>query len=258
MTTGSGHSCGLTPAGVAYCWGYGAYGQLGTGDLSSCSVSDRGVGNDCPGPKPVAGDLRFVAIAAGASHTCGLVATGLMYCWGLNSSGQLGAPSGSPCYQYYDDYYYYYSSYPVACAPAPQLVPGVSAYTSLAAGSDTCALTPSGAVACYGAPGGSQFISDALPFTSLSPDANCGIRSDGNASCWGQGFDASSASFAQPAPIGSGLAFSAITAVQGHRCGLLRSDNRVMCWGANDAGQLGNGTQSRSTVPSFVLSPPSP
>jgi hypothetical protein len=259
VTTGLAHSCGLTPGGVAYCWGLGTYGQLGTGVLTSCAVSDRGVGSaDCLGPRPVAGNLRFVAIAAGVSHTCGLLATGQLYCWGLNTNGQLGASSGSPCYDYSNDYYYYYyyGPQPVACAPSPQLVPGAPAYWSVAAGSDTCALTQSGAVACYGAPQGS--VSSATAFTSLTSDANCGIRVDGSAYCWSQAFDAPSASFAQPAPIASGFAFSAITATQSHRCGIRQGSGTVLCWGANDVGQLGNGTQSRGIAPSLVLGPPNP
>lgn len=256
VTTGLGHSCGLTPAGVAYCWGLGTYGQLGTGDLSSCTVDDRGVGTDCSGPQPVSGNLRFVSLAAGDSHTCGLTAAGQMYCWGLNSSGQLGAPSASPCVDYSYSYYYYYTStaYPVACAPAPQLVPGPTMYWSVAAGFSTCALTTPGPVACYGALSGS--VSSAVPFTSLAPDANCGVRADGNAYCWTQAFDVTSATLAQPAPIGGGFAFSAVTATQNHRCGLQQGSGTVLCWGANDVGQLGNGTQTRSLGPSFVLAPP--
>jgi hypothetical protein len=257
VTTGLGHSCGLTPAGVAYCWGQGTYGQLGNGVLSSCTVTDRGVGTNCPGPQPVSGNLRFVSLAAGVSHTCGLTTTAQMYCWGMNNAGQLGAPSGRPCVDYSYDYYYYYTVDSIACAPAPQQVAGTPTYTSVAAGSDTCGLTPSGGVACYGAPG-TLTVTSAMSFTSLTPDANCGIRGDGGAYCWSYAFDATSASFAQPVPIGSGFVFSAITASQSHRCSLRQGSGTVLCWGANEAGQLGNGTQAPGTTPSFVLSPPPP
>jgi hypothetical protein len=205
----------------------------------------------------VSGNLRFVSLAAGVSHTCGLTTTAQMYCWGMNNAGQLGAPSGRPCVDYSYDYYYYYTVDSIACAPAPQLVAGTPDYTSVAAGSDTCGLTPSGGVACYGAPG-TLTVTSAMSFTSLTPDANCGIRSDGGAYCWSYTFDATSASFAQPVPIGSGFVFSAITGSQSHRCGLRQGNGTVLCWGANEAGQLGNGTQAHGTTPSFVLSPPSP
>jgi hypothetical protein len=257
VTTGAQHSCGLTPAGVAYCWGYGAFGQLGNGVITFCSVSDGGTASDCPGPTPVAGNLRFVAIAAGNSHTCGLVATGQMYCWGLNADGQLGAPSSSPCVEYDDSYYGYYG-YAVACAPSPQAALGSATYTSLASGLDTCGLTASGLVACTGSTFGPRPVQTNTAFTSLAPDGNCGIQAGGGAYCWSGSFAAPQASFAQPMPVASDFAFSSLTALRSHLCGLLENGGTVVCWGRNDAGQLGNGSQVGSELPSFVISPPSP
>ena len=257
VTTGAQHSSGLTPSGVAYCWGYGALGQLGNGALSFCSVSNAGSASDCPGPTPVAGNLRFAAIAAGNSHTCGLVTTGEMYCWGLNSSGQLGAPSSSPCTEYDDSYYGYYG-YSVACAPSPQAVRGNERYASLASGFDTCGITVSDVVACTGSTFGPLYLLSSDAFASLAQDGNCGIRTDGGAYCWNGNFAAPQASFAQPVAVASGLAFSAITAVRNHLCGLLENGGTVVCWGRNDAGQLGNGSLFGSDLPSFVISPLSP
>jgi len=259
VATGFQHSCGLTPAGVAFCWGDGTWGQLGTGEITSCSTVPTSAMSNCPGPKPVAGDLRFVAIAAGDYHTCGLVASGQLYCWGLNSRYQLGSPSGSPCSQVDDYYYYYYDTYPVACALAPQLVLQAPAFTAVAAGvEETCGLAASGSVSCYGPPGGTQFVSNAPPFASLSPDANCGIGVDGAAYCWNRAFDVQTASAARPDPLASAFAFSAITAVHGHRCGILKTDGTAVCWGANESGELGNGSRLSTAAPSPVLSPLNP
>ena len=234
VTAGGEHSCGLSPAGVAYCWGFDFYGQLGTGVLT-CTGFDPGAGSsDCLGPQRVAGNLTFVSIAAGLLHTCGLTSTGQLYCWGLNDAGQLGAPTDSPCQNRSLDYHDGYAPYPVPCALAPQLVPGALPYTSLAAGDEeTCALTSPGAVTCYGSPTG--LASNAMAFTSLAPDGTCGVRSDGSAYCWAaQTFDSRGASFDQPVPIGSGFAFSAITAGRwGHRCGIRQGSSTVLCWGAN-------------------------
>jgi len=76
---GSLHTCGVTAAGVIYCWGSNRFGQLGDG-----TTSDR------KSPVPVAGNLSFAAVSAGGSHTCGVTAAGAAYCWGENSSAQLG------------------------------------------------------------------------------------------------------------------------------------------------------------------------
>jgi len=86
------HTCALTADGTAYCWGANQYGQLGYATSTVCG--DPGDGNDiepCSAtPQPVNTTLRFVSLALGIGHTCGLVRTGAVYCWGDNELGQLG------------------------------------------------------------------------------------------------------------------------------------------------------------------------
>jgi alpha-tubulin suppressor-like RCC1 family protein len=87
LFAGSQHTCGLTVAGAAYCWGRNSRGELGDG-----STTDRLV------PTPVTGGLTFVMLApsvrlgviAVGDHTCGITSTGAAYCWGANDLGQLG------------------------------------------------------------------------------------------------------------------------------------------------------------------------
>ncbi|PYP57410.1 MAG: hypothetical protein DMD40_08710 [Gemmatimonadetes bacterium] len=38
LTTGGQHTCGLTNAGAAYCWGYNGAGQLGRGTFDYSPV----------------------------------------------------------------------------------------------------------------------------------------------------------------------------------------------------------------------------
>jgi len=260
VAAGMDHTCGLTPAGVAYCWGNGTFGQLGTGQVAGCSVPAPGKVT-CSGPAPVVSDARFVAVAAGVSHTCAVTSSEQAYCWGLNDSGQLGSASSSPCVIVNSDYYYYYyGSYetPVPCALAPQGVSVATPVTAVAVGSGTCALGESGNVACFGPPGGSAFISTTAPFTSLSPDANCAVASNGAAYCWTPAFDARTASFAQLDSVSQGLRVASITGAATHRCAILLDDNSVLCWGNNDVGQLGNGSRASTATPSPVIAPPRP
>ena len=77
-------TCGLTPEGQAWCWGDNWHGQLGAGP-----------GYDSPVPVKVQqGELRFLKLAVGFEHVCGLVPTGEAWCWGGNTFGQLGDGNG--------------------------------------------------------------------------------------------------------------------------------------------------------------------
>ena len=72
-------SCGITPDGAAYCWGWNAYGQLGDGTTTNNLT-----------PVAVSGGLTFASVSPDLHHTCGLTTAGVAYCWGDNQHGQLG------------------------------------------------------------------------------------------------------------------------------------------------------------------------
>lgn len=89
---GDYHSCALSAGDAAWCWGTDALGQLG----NSTGVT----GDDQPVPVPV--DVSgpdvpdtFDDIDVGAEHTCALDPVGRVWCWGSDSSGQLG--NGGTC-----------------------------------------------------------------------------------------------------------------------------------------------------------------
>ncbi len=89
VSAGRRHSCGVTPAGAAFCWGRNDEGQLGDG-----TFTDRN------GPVAVSGGLTFQSVSAGGNHSCGVTTAGAAFCWGLNKpvvrgqavedAGQLG------------------------------------------------------------------------------------------------------------------------------------------------------------------------
>jgi Regulator of chromosome condensation (RCC1) repeat len=85
LTAGQAHTCGLDSNGSAFCWGSDRDGQLGLG----VRAAERCSAFPCATrPQPVAGNLRFTALTAGQRFTCGLTATGKVYCWGINDVGQ--------------------------------------------------------------------------------------------------------------------------------------------------------------------------
>jgi hypothetical protein len=245
VTAGGSHDCALTPLREAYCWGAGVWGQLGDGATDTREL-----------PLRVATDARFVSLAAGAQHSCGLTATGDLYCWGLDDHGQLGFVSGANCF-IYD---YLEPDTPVQCALVPRRVPSVPAFVAIAAGFGTCALTAQGEVYCagYGSTAMAT-VSRGIRFASLAPDGNCGLTAEGAAYCWAAtvATGVSTLSNALMA-VGNGIAFRAITSSLGHQCGILAKDDTVLCWGANDVGQLGNGTTAPGIVPLPVTGPDSP
>lgn len=87
ITAGAESSCAIASAQV-FCWGDGAEGVLGAGNLSDAllpqAIDTSGV---------MAGQrATLVAIngLTGSAHTCAVTETNVMACWGLGSLGQLG------------------------------------------------------------------------------------------------------------------------------------------------------------------------
>jgi alpha-tubulin suppressor-like RCC1 family protein len=79
VAVGGDHTCAVTPAGQAWCWGDNLRGQLG-----------GGVETDYNSPLQVEGGFGFSALRLGWDHTCGVTPSGQQYCWGYNNKGQLG------------------------------------------------------------------------------------------------------------------------------------------------------------------------
>jgi alpha-tubulin suppressor-like RCC1 family protein len=123
ISAGNHHSCGVTTADDAYCWGNNDYGQLGDGNLA-----------ERPEIIPVSGGRAWASIDVGYDHTCGVTTGGEGYCWGKNHGGQLGhgSTSTSPTTQ-------------------PGVVIGGFTWASITAGeAHTCGVTTVGGAYCWG------------------------------------------------------------------------------------------------------------
>ena len=84
VDAGWDHTCGVTVAGQAFCWGNGDHGALGNGETSPSSW-----------PRAVSGGHLFRRVSTGTyggggAHTCGTTRSQQIYCWGFNNAGQVG------------------------------------------------------------------------------------------------------------------------------------------------------------------------
>jgi alpha-tubulin suppressor-like RCC1 family protein len=123
LSGGGLHTCGLTSGGLAYCWGYNRYGQLGIGEPDTLPHA---------APVPVAGGRSFASLTAGAYHTCGVTSAGEAFCWGRNLHGRLGDSTATD-------------------AGAPRPVAGGHRFYGVSAGyNHTCGVTTAGAALCWG------------------------------------------------------------------------------------------------------------
>jgi alpha-tubulin suppressor-like RCC1 family protein len=122
VAAGGSHTCALVRTGVVYCWGDNGYGQLGTGSKAHDSLVPVRVRK-----LPVA-----VAIATGENHTCVVLKSGVLQCWGDNVFGQLGDGTTSS-------------------SSVPRTVRGLAHVMKVSSGgSHTCALLATGESECWG------------------------------------------------------------------------------------------------------------
>lgn len=89
MTSGYYHTCAILNDGNVKCWGANDSGQLGLGDTNHRGDQPNEMGDNLPNVDLGTGKVA-IALAAGWTHTCALLAGGTIKCWGGSASGQTG------------------------------------------------------------------------------------------------------------------------------------------------------------------------
>jgi alpha-tubulin suppressor-like RCC1 family protein len=86
----------------------------------------------------------------------------------------------------------------------------------------------------------------------------CAVMTDGTARCWGAnvygelGNGASGFSVLNPSVVSNLMGAKSISAGSGHTCAAL-TDGTVRCWGQNNSGQLGSGSNVNHKIPFAVV-----
>jgi len=265
ISVGADFACGLTSAGVAYCWGNNHSDQMGNG---------TGTPSTAPGAVTATSggalyQLTLTQIAAGSSYACALASTGAAYCWGLNASGQLGNGTTT-------------SPQPTATAVSLGAMPTGTTLAQIATGgTTTCALGTAGVAYCWGAGGSGQLgngsttaiqdtavavtaTSTGLPLTQVTAGTSfaCAIDVTGAAWCWGLGTpgdqlgnNLNASSTAPVAVTATGvLAGATLFQISSGQLATCAQDTTgaFYCWGTNTNGQLGNASTTSSDVPVTV------
>ena len=226
---------------------------------------------------------EVIEIAAGGLHTCAILSSGEVMCWGSNVSGALGHNEENATNE-----------------DTPVFVAGITDATSLDGGHlHSCAIQGQDTLWCWGSNGSEQIASGAstaiyapmsvgltgvaqveagdshtcarlddgdgdcwsnvTAVNGVPPELgamsdlaagfrhSCGIIS-GEVHCWGRDFEDQ---LGDGSPVSGISNASDVVAGREHSCTLLQS-GEVKCWGRNGSGQLGDGSNQNSASPVAV------
>jgi hypothetical protein len=236
------HSCALTDAGGVKCWGHNGDGELGDGTLIKklTPVNVDGLHNGVQ------------QISLGFDSGCALLDTGAIWCWGYNGNGQLGDGTRT-------------------LRKSPVQVSNITDAVSISAGWDhTCAVLSGGGLQCWGGNDRGE-IGDGTQTDRLEPidvpgltsgvaavsagfDHTCALLNTGAVKCWGNNKngevgDGTTTNRLSPTDVsGLGSGVDSISAGYNHTCAVT-SAGGAKCWGANESGELGDGSTHQHTAP---------
>ena len=199
--------------------------------------------------------LVFTQVSGGGAHTCGVTAEHKAYCWGANGFGRLG--DGSTAEQH---------------APVP--VAGGLSFRQVSAGnSHSCGVTTDNLAYCWGYNGNGELgdgttnshgtpvpVAGGRRFREVHAGLfhTCALTPANVAFCWGDNAsgklgDGTTTDRLAPVRVqAGGRSLSQLSVGYHHTCALGAADSLAYCWGANFAGELGDGTTTDRPAPVAV------
>jgi alpha-tubulin suppressor-like RCC1 family protein len=248
ISAGEDHACGLTSAGIGYCWGGNTYGQVG----NSTNL-------DQLRPVPIFDARPYITISAGSFTTCAVSTIQDAYCWGKNTSGQYGTGDDVARWWY----------------PHQKVEGGHKWKTIKVGGYHVCGIKTNNWIWCWGdnefgqlgktgIGNGEQHIPRSIDMSSVGWSGvdlgryhTCAIRLTGSLvycwgrSNWGQVGTGNTGNVLTPTQI-FGLAASNLAAGDWFTV-MLSTAGEVWTWGRNLDYELGNGTTISSPSPVRTL-----
>ena len=248
-------TCAIVENGSVACWGRGQLYSLGNG--GDANTGEPILTSPMPDNRPA------VAISAGGYNVCALLDNGSVACWGsANMYGEMGNGDQEQ-----------------HVSPELTNITGDELYaTSISvAYTSACAILDNGSVSCWGnnqwgqvgdnstthrfSPTFTFPFADGKKATAITSGTHnhCALLDDGTVSCWGRNSygnlgDNTTNSSNVPIPTHPlGGPAIAISSNQDHTCAVLENGSAV-CWGRNDYGQIGTGSNSpdKILVPTLV------
>ncbi|MHA3722318.1 RCC1 domain-containing protein [Leucobacter sp. HY1910] len=249
VSAGYLHSVARAEDGTAYAWGSNGNGQLGDG---------TNTGSNVPVPVEMPDGVTFTQVSAGVSHSVALALDGTAYTWGYNGSGQLGDSTTTN-----------------RNVPVLVEMPAGVTFTQVSAGNSySVALAADGTAYAWGSNGSGQLgdstatnrnvpvlveMPAGVTFTQVSAGGShsVAVAEGGAAYAWGNNFsgqlgDGTNTSSTVPVPkpvqMPAGVTFTQVSAGYWHSVAVAEG-GAAYAWGNNLSAQLGDGTNTSSTVP---------